>query len=130
MILSMKFDILKFSTVFFFVVLTFFSCSKSEEAGYFDLSNGEVEMSYKETQCSDPWYELIVSHNERSKETVLKEYFRLKNISYLDLAYDKAKEDEVITCTACTCFTGSVFYVKIKNDNDTIDKLLKIGFEQ
>ena len=126
----MKFDILKFSTVFFFVVLTFFSCSKSEEAGYFDLSNGEVEMSYKETQCSDPWYELIVSHKDRSKETVLKEYFRLKNISYLDLAYDKAKDDEVITCTACTCYTGSVFYDKIKNDNDTIDKLLKIGFEQ
>jgi len=126
----MKFDILKFSTVFFLVVLTFFSCSKSEKAGYFDLSNGEVEMFYKETQCSDPWYELLVSHKDRSKETVLKEYFRLKNISYLDLAYDKAKEDEVITCTACTCFTGSVFYVKIKNDIDTIDKLLKIGFEQ
>jgi len=125
----MKFVLLKLSAVLILVLLTFNSCQKERETGYFDLSNGEVELSYNETQCSDPWYELVVSNKERSKENILRDYFRQMNISYLDLAYDKVNQDQVITCTACTCYTGSVFYVKIKEGQSDFEKLQKIGFK-
>ncbi len=124
----MKIDFTKLKILFVFIVISFVSCQKAEESGYFDLGRNEVEMSYQETQCADPWYELVVLHQDRSKKAILKEYLDLKNINYLDLGYDKASSDEVITCTACSCFTGSVFYVKIKDKTDNIEKLREIGF--
>ncbi len=126
----MKFCYFKFGIVYVFIILSFLSCEKNtEEFGFFDLSSDEVEMYYKETQCSDPWYDLAISHEDRSEETILKDYLRLNNINIIDLAYVKAQQDEVITCTACTCYTGAVFYVKAKDDRETISKLKKIGFK-
>ncbi len=125
----MRINFFKLKLLFIFIVVSFFSCQKAEESGYFDLGKNEIEMFYQETQCSDPWYELVVLHQDRSKKAILKEYMDLKNISYLDLEYDKASTDEVITCTACSCFTGSVFYIKIKDKTDNIEKLKEIGFK-
>ncbi len=125
----MKIGFTKMKILFVFIVFLFFSCQKDEKSGYFELGKNEIEMNYQETQCSDPWYELVILHQDRSKKAILKEYLDLKKIKYLDMVYDKASSDEVISCTACTCFTGSVFYIKIKDKSDNIEKLKEIGFK-
>ena len=126
---QMKLILFRFTTVLLFVLFTVLSCQNDKDTSFFDLSNGEIEMTYDETQCSDPWYELIISHSERSKENILKDFLRLKNINFLEVAYDKANPDQVITCTACDCFTGAVFYIKINDEKNTIENLQEIGFK-
>jgi len=117
-----------------FVGLSLFlynSCQKEISVNYFDLEIDEREMVYKESQCSDPWYQYILSFEDtkKTKLELVKDYLNNKSVTFEELIYEKINSDDVVTCTACQCYTGSLYHVKIKYDELVIRKLQELGFK-
>lgn len=122
-----------FTIYFPFIIVFIFtitSCQKQLDSYYFDLNTNENEMFYRETQCADPWYELLLQkeNSHKTKVEVLDSFLSEENISFLNLVYKKENDANIVTCTECQCFTGSTYYIKIINDKSIIDKLEDIGF--
>jgi len=112
-------------------LFSFTACEKEEESGsYFKLNSDETEMYYDETQCADPWYEFFNKDEfiPLKKEEKLKKYLENRNIEVLEVAYVKSARNVDIICSACKCFTGYRFYVKLKDKEEYVKKLKSMGF--
>ncbi len=116
--------------IIFFASVFLLSCSKSVDSFHYRLNSDEVELSYKETQCADPWAELSLneSYKNMSKVEILKIFLEQKQISVLEVDYVAGNDSDVVTCTGCLCYTGGLYYVKAIEDQNIIKKLLNLGF--
>ena len=117
--------------IFSLLMFTFTFCNKQLEGTYFDLREGEIELFYNETQCADPWYEFFNKKEYVSldKAEKLKLFLISQDIEVLQIAYVKDENGTGLICEACKCFTGSRFYVKIReNRKDDLQKLQQFGF--
>ena len=107
-------------------------CSKeANDMFVFDLGVGEVQMHYYETQCADPWYDL----NQNDQLPVVDQrvggmvsFLEQQQIEVLAAGYE-FNEEEALACLACICQTGGVFFVKVENRAESIEKLMVIGFQ-
>ena len=120
----------KYSFVFIVIIFLITSCQKESDYTFFNLEYDESEMLYQETQCADAWYEFLLqkANRDKSKEEVLGIFLRNANISFVDLKYQEENSNSIVTCTECQCYTGSLFYIKIKNDDNVKKKLEGLGF--
>ena len=116
--------------IFIFLMSIFTSCNKDVEGSYFELSKGETEMIYNETICADPWYDFFNKKelSSKNKDEKLKLYLDSLNIATLQIAYVKEANDVDVTCSACKCFSGAMFYVKLLKESPATDELKKLGF--
>ncbi len=119
--------------IVFAISIVFSSCNKEESFFFDDLNSDEMELSYNETQCADPWTQFFINKGVYSeaivnKAEILKEFFKTNQISVLDVEYVMADESNVVTCTECECYTGAVFYVKALRDDVIIKNLVDLGF--
>jgi len=121
----------RFLVVFTFFIIGFSSCQKADESPFVDIRSDEKELFYQETQCSDPWFEYFVNNKGRNESRVkyLGEFLNKKDIYYLNLIYKKESTENVVTCTACKCYTGGVFYIKVKDSARTVHDLQELGFK-
>lgn len=78
-------------------------------------------MSYRETQCADPW----ANSGQLDKYQAVKAYLEKQGVAVLDITFIKVNEG--VVCMACTCSSGRVLKVKVKKEDEA--KLLAIGFK-
>jgi hypothetical protein len=81
-----------------------------------------AELKRKQTQCADPW-----GYGATEQETVskLKDYLEKKSI--LVIAISLKNTQDAAVCLACSCASGSTFYIRA--DDQYIAALKLEGFE-
>lgn len=112
------------------VVAFFVSCSvQDSDVGLFDVNANEAQFQYYETQCADPWYGLDESTGiaEDEKIGIMVSFLESKGVEVLAASYS-FDEDAALACLACTCQTGGVFMIKVKNEPEKIEQLYDLGF--
>lgn len=121
----------KITIVLLFFVYLASGCQKDEESPFVDIRSDEKELVYQETQCSDPWYEYYILNKDKniSKAMILGEFLESREIFYVNLIYKKESSDNIVSCTACQCFTGAVYYIRIKDKEETVSALQELGFK-
>ncbi len=103
-----------------FLFLVIFSCSKKEPIGKHEY----VELSYQQTQCSDPW------RNGSSDSATLQNLAKYLADQQLYVASMNIKVTSTgFFCEACICKTGKTIYVSTLNSSGLIDGYRKLGFE-
>jgi hypothetical protein len=121
--------VLTIVTLLTFIVIS--SCQKADfDFPGLDLAEGEITLNYVETQCADPWHStnaLDTNWTNVDKVNRLLSYFENEGVEVIAVQYE-FNEDEIIACLECNCASGGVYYVKIKNDEAAIEKLMDIGF--
>ncbi|MCP9769534.1 hypothetical protein EGI22_16650 [Lacihabitans sp. LS3-19] len=76
------------------------------------MSDKTETISYKPTQCSEPWDETEYFANPNlSREERFKLY--LKNNGIVNLLEFKNTKDDNVNCTACNCPSSDTFSFKL-----------------
>jgi hypothetical protein len=90
------------------LVCTLFSCENES------VESGELMgVSYKPTQCSEPWDEAKYTDSGKSREERFKLY--LANNGITKLSEFKNTPDDKIYCAACNCLSNDLFTFKLSN---------------
>ena len=117
--------------VILFSLSLFQACSVDQsDADIFEMAAGEVQLHFQETQCDDPWYGVetyngLVGQDKKISQMI--SFLEQHQIEVLAASYSFDK-DAAIACLACNCMTGGVFFIKVKNDQETLDYLFELGF--
>ena len=96
-----------------------------------DLAEDEIQLRYDETQCADPWYgfyqEVDVLGSREEKINQLLGYMQHNGIDVLAVSYE-FDEENVIACLECQCLTGGIYFIKVKDQTEQVQSLIKMGF--
>lgn len=86
------------------------------------LSPGYESITFKPTQCANPWDDLLSSYY-REPEVKFQSYLKENGISEI---YDfKIKSDNKSYCEACTCVGPETYVFKIKKNEVKILKSIE-----
>jgi hypothetical protein len=107
------------------------ACSIDQaDAEIFDISEGEIQMFFHETQCNDPWYGVETYNGMFGQDKKLSQmisFLEQNQVEVLAASYS-FDQDAAIACAACDCMTGGIFFIKVKNNQETLDYLFELGF--
>lgn len=110
-----------FITILFFAVAIIAACGKD------DHQSGDkyVTLSYKQTQCSDPW---ITSHTDSVTLKAVLHYLDSTKL-YVASAYMTNVAGDGILCDACFCPTGKRINITTLKSDLLIARYNQIGFK-
>ena len=98
---------MKMLTLLAIMAFTFTSCEQTEV-----VVGENFAVSYKPTQCSEPWDEAAYTDKGNlSREERFKLFLKDKGVS--DLKEFKNTQDEKVFCSACTCPSNDNFSFKV-----------------
>ena len=112
---------MKITFIFFvIVVVAFIGCTKKERQG----ENEYVQLSYKQTQCSDPW-----ANGSTDSLTLVNaaNYLNGAGLYIADMHIKQESPSDV--CQGCSCKTGKVIYVSTLNNSTLKEKYAQLGFK-
>jgi hypothetical protein len=79
------------------------------------IEPGLEKISFKPTQCANPWDQTVLAAPNPSSEEKFKAYLAINGISeVLDF---KITRDNGVYCEACTCVGSETYHFKIKKDD-------------
>ncbi len=112
-------DNLKIYLMFsFWIALIIFvsACKKTEEKGWYQ---------YDGTQCADVWDDEVVSGS--TEQLAVQEYLIGVGIEINQVDIRQAPR-QFVTCEACTCTSGDVIRVKLRNKKEDAEAIIALGF--
>lgn len=111
---------MKTGAIFLLLLLTTISCEKDDNL----IQNLFV---YDQTSCSDPWK---TGQNNSADETskALRDYFKNLGVPILEVDVKDTRNDDFISCEACSCTTGIQIIIMI-NEKDH-QKVINLGFRK
>lgn len=109
-----------FITMLFFAVAIIAACGKDDH----QLGDNYVTLSYKQTQCSDPW---ITSHTDSITLKAVLHYLDSTKL-YVASAYMTNVSNSNIICDACFCETGKRINITTLKSDVLIARYNQIGF--
>lgn len=86
-------------------IFLFLSCHKTQQT---------VTMSYKMTQCSDPWVNEAYYQN---KENAIRSFLEMKGVNVIHLKITTNIDSNEVNCQACTCLSNDTVTVEIHGED-------------
>jgi hypothetical protein len=101
---------MKMLTLMAIMAFTFTSCEQTEV-----VIGENFAVSYKPTQCSEPWDETAYTDKNLSREERFKLFLKDKGV--IELKEFKNTKDDKVFCTACTCPSNDNFSFKVSESD-------------
>ena len=107
--------------VLFFLTLT--NCAHNDDLVINE--NQEGLFYWDQTLCADPWG---TGEQDSDSETAiaLRNYLKDNDVEVIDLGFKNIKEEGVLTCQSCQCFTWSRIIVQTNEEH--YSKIEELGF--